>query len=138
MRQPRDDCLSELGGQIEFFFDSQEAQLTDAIAAAFDLENQRSLPVPLVELVEASQRLTRIRYARRMALPEVCVCYLIRETPNGPQLLLGRKPVWVWESLWVQVASSSLASHRLTPLFVRSMRKLASRLQLSHSFSSVN
>jgi len=26
-----------------------------------------------------------------MALPEVCVCYLIRETTDGPQVLLGRK-----------------------------------------------
>ena len=26
-----------------------------------------------------------------MTLPEVCVCYLIRETHDGPQLLLGRK-----------------------------------------------
>jgi 8-oxo-dGTP diphosphatase len=26
-----------------------------------------------------------------MVLPEVCVCYLIRETLDGPQVLLGRK-----------------------------------------------
>ncbi|MBB5633740.1 8-oxo-dGTP diphosphatase [Cryobacterium mesophilum] len=26
-----------------------------------------------------------------MALPEVCVCYLVRETARGPEVLLGRK-----------------------------------------------
>jgi mRNA interferase MazF len=31
-------AVSELGEQIGFFFDSQEVLLTDAIAAAFDLE----------------------------------------------------------------------------------------------------
>ena len=44
-----------------------------------------------------------------MALPEVCVCYLIRETPDGPQVLLGRKktPAWASESSSAPAASSS-------------------------------